>query len=460
MKLPGDGHRVQRPGAAGCHHREIPRVVALGDRYLPHRERHLVDRDPNDRIGDGGHLHAELPGEIVVDSPLCSVRVELHAATQERIGADPAEDDVGIGDRGQVAAVGVADRSRVGTGALRPHLERPHLVDPGDAAAARPYLDHVDDRQDHRVAARIAPDIVAFGMGWLAFADQRRLGRRTTHVEGDDVGEAERATYFGRCDYAADGARFHHRCRAVARRLGRHRAAVRLHDRDVAPVANPFEPGLQVLQIAAHPRADIGVHHRRRDAFVLPVGPQDLVRQRDEAIRQQAAQDPADFDLMARVGVGVQQADRDRLDPLLGERPGAGFHLGPVQRREHVPAGLHALVDLEGQAARDQRAGPVEKEVVGFRPIAAADDVNIARPARHQQRGLRPGPLDERVDRDRRAVDQQSNRVDIEPALADAIDDAPGEIVRRGQAFRVEVPAARRVEPDQVGERTADIDCQ
>ena len=183
-------------------------------------------------------------------------------------------------------------------------------------AAAGADLDHVDHRQHHRMAAGVAADVIAGRQRRLAVADQARLGGGAAHVEGDDVGEAERRADLRRGDDAADRAGFHHRHRPLGRDLRRHHAAVRAHDREVAAKADAAEARLQALHIAADLRPDIGVHHRRRHALELAVLAQDLVRQRQIGVRQRLADHRAGRALVLGIGVGVQEADRDRLDAV------------------------------------------------------------------------------------------------------------------------------------------------
>ena len=71
---------------------------------------------------------------------------------------------------------------------------------------------------------------------------------------------------------------------------------------------------LQALHIAADLRTDVGVHHRGRHALELAVLAQDVVRQRQIDVRHRLADHRAGDALMLRIGVGVQEADRDRLD--------------------------------------------------------------------------------------------------------------------------------------------------
>ena len=117
------------------------------------------------------------------------------------------------------------------------------------------------------------------------------------------------------------------------------------------------EPRLQIAHIAADLRADIGVHHRRRHALVLAILAQDLVRQRDEAAGQRGLDDLAGDALVLGIGVGVEEAHRDRVDALGGERGAGGAHAFAVEALAHFAGGVEPLVDLERQVARHQRAG-------------------------------------------------------------------------------------------------------
>ena len=104
---------------------------------------------------------------------------------------------------------------------------------------------------------------------------------------------------------------------------GRHRAAVRLHhvERSGEPVL--AQRRIDRREIAADVGSDIAVENRGRGPLVLAILAQDFVRQRDERIGQQLAQQLADRDLVRRIGIGVQQTDRYRFhlgDAQLGDR--------------------------------------------------------------------------------------------------------------------------------------------
>ena len=192
VKLARDRADVQGTGAARSDQREVARIVALGDRHLAHRERHLVDRNVDDCLRRRHDIELERARDLLLDAAPRAFGVELHRAAEEIVGIEPAEHDVGVGDGRLGAATAIADRPRIGARALRPDFQRADIVEPGDRAAAGADLDHVDHRQHHRMAAGVAADVVAGRERGLALADEARLGGGAAHVEGDHVGEAER----------------------------------------------------------------------------------------------------------------------------------------------------------------------------------------------------------------------------------------------------------------------------
>src|SRR5580693_442551 len=100
----------------------------------------------------------------------------------------------------------------------------------------------------------------------------------------------------------------------------------------------------------------------------------------------------------------------------------------------------------------------MKEEVIGFRAIAAADDVDVAGAAGDDQSGLGAFALDQRVDGDGRAVDQLVDRGSRQAALADAVENALRELMRRRQALGLDEFARLVVEADKVGKGAADVD--
>jgi len=106
----------------------------------------------------------------------------------------------------------------------------------------------------------------------------------------------------------------------------------------------------------------------------------------------------------------------------------------------HVAARQQPFLRLANEVPINQRPMLVEQEVIGLRPVAAPDDVDVARAARDDEAGTGALALDQRVDGDGRAMDQLIDCAGVEPALADAIDNAARELRRGGEAFGLNEP--------------------
>ena len=121
--------------------------------------------------------------------------------------------------------------------------------------------------------------------------------------------------------------------RAQLRVVGGHHAARRLHDRERRVLqADPVEAGADPVDVRRHQRAHVGVDDRRRRPLVLALLAQDLARERDRRLGKLLGEDRADALLVLRVEVGVEEADRDRVDAELPQAAGERAHLVVVQR--------------------------------------------------------------------------------------------------------------------------------
>ena len=115
------------------------------------------------------------------------------------------------------------------------------------------------------------------------------------------------------------------------------------------------------------------------------------------------------------------------------------------------------LAHLEAQPPRHERLGLAADEVVHVGPVAAADLEHVAEAARRDERGPGAGALGQRVDDDRRAVDEVPHALEGDLAVGQAGEHALGQ-ARRGRRRLGDAEVARLgVEGDEVGERAADV---
>src|SRR5919108_3846672 len=172
-QLIGELTGVKRPGAAKGDGRGLAWIAPALDRDDAKRAEHL-----------GVHDLDHVRGLHLAECTLSSDTVELEAVGQP--GRKPSEQEVGVCDRGPLAAAAVASWSWIGPGALRPDVERSAGVDPGDGAAARPDRVDVEARQPDREAGDRPLDRPLS----RSARDQADVRRRPAHVERQRVGEA------------------------------------------------------------------------------------------------------------------------------------------------------------------------------------------------------------------------------------------------------------------------------
>jgi hypothetical protein len=142
-----------------------------------------------------------------------------------------------------------------------------------------------------------------------------------------------------------------------------------------------------------------------------------------------------------------EQAHRDRLGVELGQRV-------EVELLEHT-VGPDPLAHADAALERDERLRVRFAEPVEVRARLPPQVQEMLEPGRGDERRLRPGPLEERIRRDRRPVREPLDR--------------PRAHLPRGREHRLRLVGRGRylgrrepvaVEEHGVGERPADVDAQ
>ncbi len=146
---------------------------------------------------------------------------------------------------------------------------------------------------------------------------ERSLGGGPAHVERDRVRRC-RAGAPAPCTPTtpAAGPEFDDVHRLLDGGLDGGQAAVRLHqqERRAEPVSTAR--ATSAVEVSLDDRPDIGVDDRRRGPLVLLDLRQHLRAEAQGELRRHCAGDLLDELLVRRVGVGVNETDRDRLDPF------------------------------------------------------------------------------------------------------------------------------------------------
>ena len=94
------------------------------------------------------------------------------------------------------------------------------------------------------------------------------------------------------------------------------------------------------------------------------------------------------------------------LDDLVRLGQHRALDVADLKLAVHLAGAEHSFGDLDGEMARHQRLVALEQQIIGFRPVAAADGVDVAGAFGDDQRRFGALALDQRIDRDGRAMDQ------------------------------------------------------
>ena len=461
-QLGGECGAVHGAAAAEYHQGEVARIAPAVERDQLERIDHVVVGQAQDAARHFGAVQTE-PSAERVERAIHRRHVGTHAAAAEELRVDPAERQVGVGGGGRLAAAAIGGRPRRGAGALRTDVQLAEIIHPGDRAATVADLDQVHHRHHDRVAGRTrrALDPVVGGDGDLAVLDQRAFGGGAADVQGKHVGLAEQAAECGGAEEAAGRAGLDHGDRDRAGRLDGFHAAVGLHDVERSAIAALAQPRGQSVEVALGHRLHVGREHGRVAAFVLAPLAGDLVRGDHAHLRPQPAHLGQHGLLVRGVGVGVQEADRHRLDACGAEVIQDAGQGGKIQWLELVAAIVHAAGQLAAQMARHEgrRLHVIEVEEIG--PVAARDLEHVAKATGGDEPGMCTLALGQRIDDHRGAVRHEGDLGECEAALVEHVEHAAFEIGRRGVGLggAHHLTAGDRIaaEADQVGERAADV---
>ncbi len=155
---------------------------------------------------------------------------------------------------------------------------------------------------------------------------------------------------------------------------------MRLDDQDGAGKSCIHQPLLQAMQIARQRRTDVCVHYSCRYAIELLDLREHIRGKGDVGIRHCLGQRGGSCALVARIAIGVQVADRDRLHVGSLQRGDGVVERGVVERCLDRAVGAHALGDAEAQCAWHELLGRRHAQVVAIvlQALAHLDNVAMA----------------------------------------------------------------------------------
>ena len=138
-------------------------------------------------------------------------------------------------------------------------------------------------------------------------------------------------------------------------------------------------------EVATHDRRKIGVNHRRRRSFILPVLRKNLRRQRDRHL--EFFQSIPDLEFVRRVLERKQKRYRNRLYLCLSKLRHQPPEIARFQL-DHVRAVVkRTLAKADPKRIVNQRWQTACKDVVEIRAGLASDDKDVFKTGRRHQRG-------------------------------------------------------------------------
>ncbi|TCM50457.1 hypothetical protein EV648_102501 [Kribbella sp. VKM Ac-2568] len=223
----------------------------------------------------------------------------------------------------------------------------------GDRSTPGSYGSHVDrSGPDLEVPDRSLP------------ADSRRqslhqgnVGRRTAHVEGQEVRVAGLFRHPGRAGHSTGRPRQQQVDRAVGCDGRGDETTVAAKDAQPSVHTRLAQLSFQVRDIAGDLRLHCCVRHCGDGALVLAQLGQHRGRQRHRYVRQLLGGQLANSVLVVGVRVGVDQADAQGLDPAPLKRPQLRPNVVLVELGDHVALSTDPAAHLDGVLERGERLG-------------------------------------------------------------------------------------------------------
>mmetsp|Transcript_21779 Transcript_21779/g.74880 ORF Transcript_21779/g.74880 Transcript_21779/m.74880 type:complete len:279 (+) Transcript_21779:2982-3818(+) len=243
-----------------------------------------------------------------------------------------------------------------------------------------------------------------------AAAGQRtELRGGAPHVERQDKICLHLTSDILRKHHTACGTGLHEAHRQAGDGVRVREAAAGGHEQQGAAETGRAELRLRVLQVARHQRLDIRVHRSCAESLVLPRFRAHRTGRAKTHAGQQGAEDGGRTLLVRAVRVAVQEADRDAFDACLLQLGGQCLDGRLIQRLLLGAVREHPLAHREAQPPRHQRRRARQRQVMSVVAAPVADVQDVAEAFGCEHRRLRPSPLQHRIGRQGRAVQEQAH---------------------------------------------------
>jgi hypothetical protein len=219
---------------------------------------------------------------------------------------------------------------------------------------------------------------------------------------------------------------------------------------------------IQPAQIGCHQRLHVGVGAGGDEARVFADLGHHLGRGRHRDAGQFRGHDGGGLAFVARLPVGIQEADRHRPRAGAAQRAGGAAHRFVVQRGDHAAVAVDALGHFQPAPARHQRFGKRQEQIVDVVALLGAGFQHVGEAGGGDQAQHGALALDHRVGDERGAVDDLRHlgqrRAVVGDDAVQPLQRADRRVLRRGEAFVQPQRAGGRIGQHEIGEGATDIE--
>ena len=181
-----------------------------------------------------------------------------------------------------------------------------------------------------------------------AMFNQAGFRRSATHIKGQGIGQASCPRKKYRSQGATCRAGFQKANRECTCYLGRTKPTIGLHQPQGADEAEPFHFAQQAPQIPIHQWLHKGIGAGCDAAFIFSDFGCDFARKAYRYVWECFAQDRCCGLLMRRIGIGMQEADRNGIAAFGDQARTSSADLGHIQIADDFPEGK-VLFAMHGQ---------------------------------------------------------------------------------------------------------------
>ena len=400
-QLAGDFHRMDRAGAAGGDHRELPRIVAVFSNMDACRAGHVFVDHVVDAPCGIGRRHAELLRQPP-HRGFGEAGAQRHLPAKEIRRIQIPEQQIRVGDGRIRSATAVARRARHRPGGFRPDVQQAEPVAKRNRSSARADFDQIDARNQDRQSGTAfeschARAFEAVGDRRLATDRHAGLCRGAAHVERQHVMLVVLPRRVQCREDAGGGSGFQQQDRRLGAGPRRCESSARDHYAQRNSALDCLDARFELLKVLRGQRLHIGVCGGRGRALELLDLTRELRREGHRQIGHRCLERVADLLFVRVIDIGMQQRHGNRIHPQCCNGQRHPLQLRRVERGNHFAARVEPFVDFDAAIGRHQRLGQYDLQIVDVVAPFASNVERVAHAPGRDQSGAGARALDQGI---------------------------------------------------------------